>query len=384
MRIFLLSLLFSCLCLGSALADSPLTSPMQDGGIVLLTITGEGVRVRRNTAIEADPWYTIGSFPAGTMVLAEQWPVRNWQNDHLWYKLVAVVEAPSLRVVPIFQAISADWFSPLPFISDRFVTVTPWAECGFDKKDVLAQLARTPYGQGYAAIDNSREGQKKLVEGKSLANWLAIGDSKKTIPMYKGPSEDSGLVEDFLLSSHAIANVGMQAVDTSVPGWVRMESIYGMAPSGWARQELAMGEYNEAKCAGRQFIFNIGANVPDIIRRWGPLEAINESDGEQHGYTEMAFDGMNVKYQDHRNMKAELTRKGAGIGGIFIGVAGYDKAYVKSIYGEIIEEESGLWGKSFKVAGHWDGWWYSAALEFDAKGLVSKIDFTCQDIDLSH
>ena len=385
MKSFLLAIVVFCLCLGSANANSVFTAPMQDGGIVLLAVTGDNVRVRKAPSVAKDDWIIMTTLPAETLLLAEQWPTKGWDNDHAWYRLVAVVQKPSGKVVPMNWAYPAANWHEISYVSGSFAKVTPWSESGLNKDDILAQLALTPYGQGYAAIDNSREGQKKLVESKAIArNMHPANSAEDALPMYTGPSKTSGQVETFRLISNSVYDASLRAVDISVPGWIRVESENGYAPSGWIQHELIPGDDSEAKNAGRQFIFNIGANVPDIIRRWGPLVAVNNGEGDHHGSTRMHFDGMTVTYKDNRNMNAVLDRKGAGIGGIFVNTEGYDKEYIKRIYGDILEIDSGSWGERWNVRGNWDGWWYSAALEFNEKGLVSKINFTCEDVDLSH
>ena len=386
MKILFLTLFFSCLVFGSAFAASPLATLVEDEGIVLLTTTGDNVRLRRSTALEVDSWFVVGTIPVGVFVLAEQWPVRDSGNEHLWYTIVAVIDAGSGAVIPIRRAVPGKEIYTLPYASAGFMKVTSWAETSLDKKTVLAQLAQTPYGRGYSGVDNSMAGQTKLVESKSLATWLRPSVANdEAIPMYKGPSEDSGLVEAFLLTSDEVYQADLVATDLSVPGWVQVESLNTRVPSGWIQQKFVSVDASEAaKNAGKQFILNIGANVPGIIRRWGPLVAVNNADGENYGKTELLFDGMHIWYGDYRNIQAELTRKGEGIGGIFVGIEGYDKAYIKSMYGDLLRVESGNWGERWKIEGNWDGWAYYASLVFDAHGLVSKIDFSCYDIDVSH
>ena len=46
----------------------------------------------------------------------------------------------------------------------------------------------------------------------------------------------------------------------------------------------------------------------------------------------MAFDGLEVRYENYRNFGFTLTRKGAGIGGIVVGVSWCNKAYIEKTF----------------------------------------------------
>ena len=387
MRTLFLTILFSCLCLGPAVAAPVHTTPMQDNGVVLL-VTGDNAKIQSDPDLRRDDeeeevWPVLARLPAGSALLAEQWPVTEWSNEYLWYKVVAIVETPDGKVRPIQEVLSNTHYGSRAFVSNTEAAVTPWVGSGLDREAVLHQLAALPYGQGYTAIDNSMAGQKKLVESKELVSYDASLAAGK-VALHEKPSVDSGLITTFSKADSKFHQARMRVVDTSVPGWVRVESLNGLAPSGWVQKKLVDYSHGEAKNAGVQFIFNIGANAPDIIRHWGPDVAINSLEGENHGHTHMAFEGMVVNYQDHNNMYVTLSRKGAGIGGIFIDTKGYDRKYIKRIYGDILVIDKGEGYETWKVEGFWDGWWYVANLEFDEKGLVSQIDFTCQDVDLSH
>ena len=202
--------------------------------------------------------------------------------------------------------------------------------------------------------------------------------------MYKGPSKNSGLVENASWVENVWDKAEWFFADTSVPGWVQLESRDGFAPSGWVQSDKLDMAFGDVKNLGRQFILNLGANVPDIIRQWGPAVAVNDFVEIENGYTRLAFDGLAVEYNNYAELTARLTRKGAGIGGIFIDTEGYDKEYIKSIYGDILEIETGSWGEHWSVNGSWDGWWYKARLAFNDRGLVNEIHFMCDRVNLGN
>jgi hypothetical protein len=127
---------------------------------------------------------------------------------------------------------------------------------------------------------------------------------------------------------------------------------------------------------------NLGANMEETRRRWGPGKVevgTITNKGFDAGYYYIAAEGFEAGYRNYRNFNVRLTRPGAGLGGIFVGVDWCDKAYIQSAFGAFLSVEREKGEKVWHMEGGTDGWrcWYRVT--FDDKGQVERLIFFCED-----
>ncbi|GBU23215.1 hypothetical protein R80B4_03131 [Fibrobacteres bacterium R8-0-B4] len=122
---------------------------------------------------------------------------------------------------------------------------------------------------------------------------------------------------------------------------------------------------------------DLGANMQEIVQRWGPYKNLEDK--------HVSFDGLEVWYQDAWDNSFILTRKGAGMGSIFVGVNWCNKDYIEKVFGKVIRieksEDDGVERWSLDNAPP-DGWYFSINLTFDKNGLVREFSFQGESVNL--
>jgi hypothetical protein len=85
-----------------------------------------------------------------------------------------------------------------------------------------------------------------------------------------------------------------------------------------------------------------------------------------------------------RNIDVTITRRGAGLGGIFVSEEWCNKEYIEKTFGQMeIDKrtiDNGM--ERWTFGGGTDGWVFHVFLEFNPKGQVSEFQFHCTDVRL--
>ena len=357
-----------------------------DSGFVPIAVVKTNVRLREGPSTQSK---IMGQVNPGFTVVAEKWLVRDDEAKMSWYRIVGFIDTKTGRVDNQLGNFRAPCY-----VSADLVQETSYSKVGYSEDVIMEQLALTPYGQGYSAVDASPETQRRMAEQKTLKQlWIAEGVYERTIPIYAGPSKSSGELKGVGLTGKNFHDYDDYiAVDASQAGWLHIVDVMSRCPSGWVEANLfdLKTQYDYVRI-GKLFTLNLGANVPDILRRWGPGEVVERKTYESwKGYVEatiMSFDGLEVLYEDYRNFSFTLTRKGAGLGGIFVGVSWCNKDYIEKTFGKALEiqfkGQSNNGDEYWTLVGGPDGWHIGITLYFDKQGIVQKLQYECGDVNLS-
>jgi hypothetical protein len=345
-------------------------SPVDDSGLVVLTVTGDNVRIRLVPDVQARVWTR---FNTGDVLVAEKWPIKG--ESMSWYRIVGLVDKDSGRFGSL-QSAYLKGFYYYPYISADFVQ--PYSGGHFEH-DLFAQVRDTPYGQGYSMVDASPEAQRRMAEQRLE---LAFAPSGKTVTVYREPSTASGSVGQFSENNDALV-----VLDASRPGWLFAVDVEARSQAGWVGSRLL--EVSDSKTAGYQAALNLGANIPEILRRWGPgtiaERRVNESWRGNVAHTAISADGFELKYEDYRNFEFTLTRPGSGLGGIFVGVDWCNKEYIEKTFGWLNIDKFKLnsGADRWSLQGSLDGWGFAIHLTFDEQGRVREFTYDCAAVRLN-
>lgn len=373
-------LVLCCFAPYSALAAPAAASFSREDSLVVLSVTEDKVRMRSGPHVDSE---TVGRFDSGTILIAEKWPVKS--RDMEWYRILCLADKDSGNVSDVLHVFPNLFHHP--YVNTAFVQ--PYSGT-LAVRGILEQIAITPYGEGYSGVDVSPEGQRKMAE-QSPPQFVSLLPRKT--PVYSQPSATSA-IKGYYIEKNNEWFYNLVAVD-SQPGWLLVVDLEAHGPSGWMREDdlaqYGQGDRSYHFEVGEQISLNLGANIGEIMRRWGPgkiLERFTEEEWDEeslgrNSLAELAFEGLTVSYNNYRNYSFTLTRSRAGMGGIFVGVDWCDKAYIEHVFGKIqskdvFTDEDGaeVWRLS---EGLGSGWEFEIALTFDAKGLVSKFTFACRD-----
>ncbi|MDR0498738.1 MAG: hypothetical protein LBH03_03250 [Holophagales bacterium] len=337
-------------------------------GYVSLAIKGTNVNLRHQSQAKGD---VIRQTNTGDVFIAEKWPVTNVENGMEWFKIVLSPDPKSGVFIPFNAYVAA------PYAVDNPLTSS-------DVKRVI----ETPVGEGFAALSLSAENQRRMaLDNGSIfhISGLSVGEE---YAIYKEPSLKS-VKKRFPITEEASDIWNILVVDKSRPGWFQIIGDAALISSGWVEAKLETLEIDDFSL-GQFMSLCLGANVPEIMEKWGPGKVVTrdnsaliyESDWHTvDNTTKMQFDGLEVSFTDHRNFSFKLTRRGAGMGGIFIGEDWCNKDYLKSVFSPSSEETE---GQQWYLNRGRDGWLYSYSIVFGTNGLVSELNFNCEDADLSH
>lgn len=364
---------------------------MEDSGLVVLSVVGDGVRVRHEPHLRDN---ILAGLDSGAILVAEKWPILD--ENMSWYRIVGLVGKESGRVTGALQAFPNA--HAYPYVSAAFVK--PYIG-EFSNGDISKQIMATPYGAGYSAVDFSCEVQRKMAEQRTL-RWVFAPNEGGNIPVYAQPSAASEIQ-----GHYSEKNDHLVVVDNSRSGWLFVVDLSAGAPSGWVESHLLeVADRKEGGGDGResgyQVALNLGANVAEILRRWGP-ETVVERRVEKNVYTfnggteyeekmlavsvqtRISAEGFTLTYTDYNNFDFILIRPGAGLGGIFVGEDWCDKEYIQRVFGNISPLEfipdKGI--ERCTIQGGPDGWQFLIILEFNSQGQISKFSYRCWDVVLN-
>ena len=387
-RFFLVLAVLLALC-GAASAED---------GYVRLAINGTNVNLRPKPQAKGA---VIAKVNTGDVFIAEKWPVTSVEDGSKWYKIVLwpdpksgeIVSVPFVKTFSYYDEDRGDTVSPVnAYVSAQFATESPLAVGDME------QIMETPDGEGFSALDMSPENQRRMALDKGGVFYINSdlfpdGSNRKEYAIYREPSSKSGK-KKYPLTEENRYKGELYVADKSVQGWLRIITDRTPVSSGWIETKSEVWQAEDFSL-GIFMTLCLGANVPDIVRRWGPGVIVSRDNsvlGEfwWHGVeniTKMSFDGLDVSFTDARNFEFTLTRRGAGMGGIFIGEDWCGKDYLKRVFAHFSPEAIQA-DKREDGAEQWrlnlgrDGWFYSYEIAFGADGLVSELRFDCRDANL--
>ena len=105
--------------------------------------------------------------------------------------------------------------------------------------------------------------------------YQAKGTYERAITIYAEPSKSSGELKVIDFSVKEFYDYELFATDDSKAGWLFIVSVTSRCPSGWVEANLFDIEmqYDYVRI-GTLITLNLGANVPDMMSRWGPEEVV--------------------------------------------------------------------------------------------------------------
>lgn len=353
--------------------------------LIPLVIDKDKVRLRSLPGLDSK---TIALVNSGTMLMAEKPVIQD--ADSGWYKVVGIFDNQSGS---ISSRLAQSQFIPA-YVHRTMAKELTFADTGFTETFIIEQLDRTAYGQGYGACDISPEGQQRLVSKKDLPAWISFSSDSGAglVPVYQTPSASAELANTEVTWEDMRENYfafDLLALDRKDQDWIFIIDQQGYLPAGWVEASLVeMHYFGDGRDIGQLISLHLGAHVLEIIKRWGPGEVVSRQTLESwrgpQDQTVLRFDGLEVEYEDYRNLKFTLTRKGAGLGGIFINSPWCNQDYIEKNFGSKLDLEKTIdagrvvWSFSCLL----DGWSCWLRLEFDDQGLVQKFVYAAQDNNL--
>ena len=373
---------------------APLAAFAEDG-YVRVSIKGTNVNLRPKPQAKGA---VIARMNTGDVFIAEKWPVTAVEDGSKWYKIVLRPDPKSGVIVTFLDAFSY-------YDEDREGTVSPanaYVSVQFTEESPLAAgdmegIMETPAGEGFSALDTSPENQRRMALGNGgvfyAGGLFPEGSNRKEYAAYREPSAKSGQ-KKYPLTEKNVNRGELYVVDKSTPGWFQIITDSTPVSSGWIQAKPEFSQIEDFSL-GQFMALCLGANVPEIVRKWGPGKIVSRDNsvlGESWWHsvennTKMSFDGLEVSFTDARNFEFTLTRRGAGMGGIFIGEKWCDKEYLKRVFAHFSSEKIQA-DKRQDGAEQWslnlgrDGWFYNYEIVFGADGLVSELHFDCRDANL--
>ena len=351
------------------------TKPAETG-FVVLEVTGDNVRLRSSPSVEGEG-KIVAVLPAGALLLAETWPIEDDSGGMSWFAVANVLDSTGENSN---TEIADNSWSPVRYVSASYVERTE------------RKIPVSAYVRGYGAVDSSLEAQRRMAENSSVKNLIA--DKKggqQRIPVYAEPATSSTEINIDVTDTEHFP-YSLVGVDGVTPGWMLLVDLAGRLPSCWAESKQVSSHIHSSygnNEAAYLVALTLGANVPEIMRRWGPgsiKRTVAERWSGLHVDTKLSFEGFEVVHTDYDNFEFILTRKGAGIGGIFIDTDWCDKDYIEKIFGgqfTIEKYQRDGHQEHWQFGGGPDGWHFGFSFTFDAKGLVQKFEFNCAYVNLS-
>ena len=355
---------------------------------VPLRVQKDQVRLRSLPGLDSE---TKKLADLNTILLAEMPVVQEQDSGTGWYKIVGILDH---KTGTISSRLALGQFTPA-YISSTMVQEISFSDAKLTESQILAELAQTPYGQGYSAIDISQEEQRNMASKNTLPASVFFHESSQTgpIPIYKTPSTAGELTNSQVTWEDLQENYlafDLLALDSKDEDWIFVVDQNCFLPAGWVETKLVdVTFFDDGRRIGQLIPLHLGAHVSEMMKRWGPGElqsrTVHEYWRGPQEQTVLRFDGLEVEYEDCRNVTFTLTRQGAGLGGIFINTPWCNQDYIEKIFGPKVSiEKSTQDGEiSWNVGCYLDGWGYQVLLFFNAQGLVQKFSFSGHDNNLS-
>ncbi len=359
-------------CIVLALTGTTYAAPEEgeDGftGFVVVQTTTNDALLRKGPTKASE---AAAKLPTGVMLLVEAWIVVDPTDGTSWYVVAEVADS----TIPNIRGDSATGYlrSPL-YVNKDFV----------EKIEETIPHITPVVGYG-SAVDFSPALQRRMVERQSVKSFSLPGN--KTVIAYAEAFPNSAPLLDEL-TAKVYDECDLVAVGDLESGWWRIVDRAAHFYPGWVEApRLQVKTHPDARESAYLVALTLGANVPEIMRNWGPGRIAGRT-AEKLWYgvsstTELGFDGLFVTYRNQNDFAFTLTRKGAGLGGIVIGEDWCNKDYIQKNFGKLFTIKKSTNDdatEKWTFGGSPEGWGFEFHLTFDAKGLVEEFQFSCAPV----
>ena len=338
-----------------------------EDGYVRLAIKGANVNLRPEPRPAGQ---IVAQMNTGDVFIAEKWPIILADDKTEWYKLVLAVDAKTDKI-----SVLSDWNSRfvknVAYVRSDFATVSPLA------KGDMQKILATPAGIGYSYDIDPRWGEFDAITKNNFRFFAAYEVSiVKNVSVYNGNfMNDDAKVIGRYKSGDVVRMLGTDADETV---YKVMDPSFKRPPGYIDADAVKQKRLDEEKSldfsAFKRFCeLFIGANVAEIARKWGATEVERRmvdifDQGDYVILTSIKAPGMEASIEDHTGPLTyvnnfELSRKGAGIGGIYIGVDWCNKEWVRKLLGKPDDEDENYW--------RWNSEFQSVYIRFE-NGLVKS------------
>lgn len=333
----------SVLIFAALLAVAPVWA---EDGYVRLAVKGTHVNLRPQPRSSGS---VVAQMNAGDMFIAEKYPIVCDDDASEWYRIVLAVDAKTNGI-----SILSEWDSRfrlnVAFVRADFTSLSP-----LEKGDMEKILA-TPVGVGYS-FDTDPHGSEfpTLIADNfrffayycSLADHTDIYDANphdggaKVTGRYKG----GDTVRLLGRNSDGDAYAVMDPFFKRLPGFVEASAV-----DKEYYHEGQKLDFNAFSAFCQRYV---GANIGEIVRKWGHFKVErkvvdNFGDGNYVIFSSLTAPDMQISFYEWlpeadgspQQLLSiallngfDIARKGAGIGGIYIGVDWCGKEWVKKLLG---------------------------------------------------
>ncbi len=364
---------FACIvCIVLALTGTTYAASEEgeDGftGFVVVQTTTNDALLRKGPTKASE---AVAKMPAGIMLLVEAWVVVDPADGTSWYPVAEVAD----DTIPNIRGERTRYLRRPLYINESFV------------KEIEESVPPITPVVGYDDLAGSPPAsQRRMVEQQSVKSFSLPGN--KAVVAYTEAFLDSAPLLD-KLSSDAYNECDLVAIADLNPGWLLIVDRAGHFDTGWVETaRVQIENHSDGREAAYLVALNLGANVPEIMRRWGPGRIVGRA-AEKLWYgfsatTELDFEGLWVTYRSQNDFSFKLWRKGAGIGGVFIGEDWCNKDYIQKNFGKLFTIKKSTNDdatENWFFGGSLGGWGVKFHLTFDTKGLVEEFQFSCAPVE---
>jgi hypothetical protein len=338
---------------------------------------------RGNVNLRLEPRYAgeiLAQAKEGDVFIAEKWPIVCNGDKSEWYRIVLAIDA------------SANKFSTLPEWEPRietniayitnagFIAVSPLAE------DDMEKIMATQLGDWPALDTDPLTGKFSATADEGFRLFSAKRTILKDTDVYDRDfiNRNGSKAAGHFKAGNEVHLIGTNSDETiylvhgpnfnPLFGWIAADSVEKI---GTNHDPI---DFYDFIMLYRIFI---GTDIGDIVRKWGDFEVERYAEewiyGEFFTFAHLEAQDMAIEFFQYPSSSGytlqEFTteRKGAGFGGIYIGVDWCDKNWVKALLGEPHEIDDNIW--------HWSDEYNYLLVGFDENGLVSSIEIHCEVSD---
>jgi len=337
---------------------------------VRLAIKGTNVNLRPGPRVAGS---VVAQTNTGVVFIAEKWPIVLTDDDSLWYKIVLAADAKTDEISMLSEW-NSRFLNNVAYVRADFAAVSPLARGDMEK------IMATPVGIGYSFDIDPHSGEFELITENNFRFFAAyecsiLGDTDiydenfindedaKVIGRYKSGDRVRLLGTN---SDETIYKV-MDPTFKRLPGYIDADMV--------DQNRSPVDEYFNFSAHKSFCELYIGANIGEIVRKWGATEIERKmvdvfDQGDYELLTSINTPGMSAYITELPGtlvyvMNFTTDRQGAGVGGIYVGIDWCDKDWVRKLLGEPHEiyDNSWLWTSEFQ----------SVWIHFE-NGLVKSID----------
>jgi len=357
-----------------------------EDGYARLAINGTNVNLRPQPRAAGR---VIAQMNTGDVFFAEKWAITCESDGSQWYKIV--LPAPnSGRINPL-----SDWDSRfkanVAFVNANFATVSPL------KNGDMERILETPAGQGYSLRALPGTGEfDAMVEAGFIPFSPTCSIIKRTDIFGGNPFNTDAPV----IGRHEQgANVRIIGMESEGEYYVVTEVNF-RKPAGFVKADDISVKRYKPESGGESFdwfgfhascVLSVGANLPEIVRKWGEANierkafeqydeyliytSVEQSDFQANFYEWLpSLDGTPSDFSAIRYLQTFSTnRKGALIGGIHIGYD--DRNSIRKLLGEPDSKDEDEEGEFW----NWRAEFSDLYIYFDGNGRVSSMSTQARD-----